>query len=278
MKEALGWSAFWIVLAFIFNVGIYYWQGPKPAVEFLTGYLIELSLSIDNLFVFIVIFAYFKVPRDYQHKVLFWGIVGAQILRAVFILAGVNLIERFHWLIYLFGVFLIIGSAKMFTHKDEDIHPEQNPIFKLCRKVIPTTPNYDGEKFFVRQNNRWIATPLFLVLVVIDITDLVFAVDSVPAVLAITLNSFIVYTSNIFAILGLRSFYFVLARVMQLFHYLHYGLAVILGFVGVKMLLADLYKIPTGLALGVVVGTLLISIFASLVWPEKKPQLKNLKS
>ena len=270
MKEAVGWSIFWISLALTFNVGIYFWQGPKLALEFLTGYLIELSLSIDNLFVFMVIFSYFNVPAVYQHKVLFWGIVGAQVMRGVFILVGVAMIQQFHWLIYVFGAFLVLTGIKMFLQKDEEIHPEKNPIFTFIRKLLPVTPNYEGEKFWVRTGGRWLFTPLFVVLLVVDIVDFMFALDSIPAILAITLNSFIAYSSNIFAILGLRTFYFVLARFMKLFHYLNYGLSFILVFIGIKMLLADVWHIPVGAALGVVVLTLVFSVAASLIWPQQK--------
>lgn len=268
MKEAAGWSIFWVSLALLFNLGIYFWRGQKPALEFFTGYLIELSLSVDNLFVFLVIFSYFRVPGAYQHKVLLWGIIGAQVMRAIFIFAGVSLISMFHWLIYLFGAFLIFTGIKMFSHKDEEIHPEQNPVFKLFKKFLPVTNAYENDKFFIKQGVRYIATPLFMVLVFIDIIDLIFALDSVPAVLAITLDPFIVYTSNIFAILGLRAFYFVLAGMMKLFHYLHYGLSVILVFVGVKMIIGDIFAIPIGIALSVVILTLLASIAASLIFPR----------
>ncbi len=275
MKEAGGWSIFWISLALLFNLGIYFWRGQKPALEFFTGYLIELSLSVDNLFVFLVIFSYFRVPSIYQHKVLLWGIIGAQVMRAIFIFAGVALISKFHWLIYVFGAFLIFTGIKMFSHKDEEIHPEQNPVFKLFKKFLPVSNTYENDKFFIKQGVRYIATPLFMVLVFIDIVDLVFALDSVPAVLAITLDPFIVYTSNIFAILGLRSFYFVLAGMMKLFHFLHYGLSIILIFVGVKMLVTDYYPIPIGIALAVVILTLFASIAASLIFPRSPSSEKH---
>ncbi len=272
MKEALGWSAFWIALALLFNAGIFLFRGPKPALEFLTGYLIELSLSIDNLFVFMVIFSYFRVPAQYQHKVLFWGIVGAQVMRGVFIIAGVAMIHRFHWLVYVFGVFLIYTGIKMLVQKEGDIHPERNPIFLFIRRILPVTQDYEGDKFWLKKAASFAFTPLFIVLVVIDITDFVFALDSIPAILAITLDPFIVYTSNIFAILGLRTFYFVLARFLQLFHYLRFGLSFILTFVGVKMVLADIFKIPIGVALGVVILALFCSVGASILWPQKKKE------
>lgn len=270
MKEALLWSVFWIALALLFNVWVYFDMGRKAALEFFTGYLIELSLSIDNLFVFIVIFSYFKVPQAYQHKVLFWGVLGAQVMRAVFILAGVALITKFHWIIYVFGAFLIFTGIKMFTHKEDDVHPEENPVFKFIRKFLPVRLSYENDRFFDKKDGRVHITPLFMVLLAVEMTDLLFALDSVPAVLAITLNSFIAYSSNVFAILGLRSFYFVLAHVMKLFHYLHYGLSFILVFVGIKMLMGDIYHIPIGIALGIVVLTLALSVAASLIWPQKK--------
>lgn len=274
MKEAIGWSAFWVSLAILFNIGIYFWQGPKSALEFLTGYLIEESLSIDNLFIFMMIFSYFKVPLLYQHKVLFWGIIGAQVMRAIFILVGVAVIHKFHWVIYIFGVFLIYTGIKMAFHREGEVEPQKNPAFRLAQRFLPITDRYDEGKFFTKINGRNTATPLFAVLLVIEMTDLMFALDSIPAVLAITLDPFIVYTSNVFAILGLRSMYFVLARFLQLFHYLHHGLSVILIFVGLKMLLADIYKIPIGVALGVVVATLALSVMASLIWPRKSGNLK----
>lgn len=269
VKEAMLWSAVWIALALLFNIGIYIWRGPETALEFLAGYLIEESLSIDNLFVFLMIFSYFRVPAQYQHKVLFWGILGALVMRAIFILAGVALIQKLHWIIYVFGAFLIVTGVKMAAGKDEQINPEKNPVLRLCRRLLPVTEDYEDGKFFVKRAGRRFATPLFIVLPVIETMDLVFAIDSVPAILAITRDPFVVYTSNVFAIMGLRALYFALAGIMQLFHYLHYGLSAILVFVGVKMLLADIYKIPIGMALGIVAGCLLIAVIASLMWPPK---------
>lgn len=269
VKEALLLSALWIGLALIFNVIVYFWKGQTAALEFLAGYLIEESLSVDNLFVFLLIFSYFKVPALYQHKILFWGILGAIIMRGIFIFAGVALIERFHWIIYIFGVFLIYTAIRLAFQKDKDIHPEQNPALKLFRRFMPVTKDYEGGSFFVRKAGKLFATPLFIVLLVVETTDLLFAVDSIPAVLAITSDPFIVYTSNVFAILGLRAIYFALAGIMQLFHYLSYGLAFILAFVGVKMLLSGFYEIPVEIALGVVVGVLLISIIASVIKQRK---------
>ncbi|HEY5600232.1 MAG TPA: TerC family protein [Candidatus Manganitrophaceae bacterium] len=269
-KEALSWTAAWVTLAVLFNLLIYFWQGPRPALEFLTGYLIELSLSVDNLFVFLLIFSYFRVPPLYQHKVLFWGILGALIMRVTFILTGVALIERFHFVIYLFGGFLVLTGIKMALEKDKELHPEKNPALRLFRRLMPVTEHYEEDHFFVRRGATLFATPLFVVVLLVETTDLIFAVDSVPAVLAITLDPFIVYTSNVFAILGLRSLYFALAGVMQMFHHLHYGLSAILVFVGAKMLLADVYHVPIGAALGVVAGILLLSIVASILQPRKE--------
>lgn len=264
VKEALLWSAFWISLALIFNVGVYFVHGPVKAMQFLTGYLLEESLSVDNLFVILLIFTYFKVPALYQHNVLFWGILGAQIMRAIFIFSGVALLHHFHWIIYVFGVFLIYTAFKLIFEKEKEVDPEKNVMLKLFRRVMPVTNTYHENKFFVRQNNKLYATPLFVVLLVVETTDLIFAVDSIPAILAITTDTFIVYTSNIFAILGLRALYFALAGLMGMFRYLHYGLGAILAFVGVKMLIADFYKIPIGIALGFIVGTLALTIFVSL--------------
>lgn len=268
IKEALLWSAVWILLALAFNAGIYIWRGQEVALQFLTGYLLEKSLSVDNIFVFIMIFSYFRVPALYQHQVLFWGILGALIMRAIFIATGVTLIQRFHWIIYIFGAFLILTGIKMVTQKDKEIHPEKNPLLKLFRRFMPVTERYEGSSFFVRKDRRWFATPLFVVLLVVETTDVIFAVDSIPAILAITVDPFIVYTSNVFAILGLRALYFALAGIMQLFHYLGYGLAAILVFVGVKMVMADFFKLPITVALAVVAGILLISVVASLLRPR----------
>lgn len=275
IKEALAWSVSWIALALLFNVGVYYLRGPQTGLEFLTGYLLEKSLSVDNIFVFLLIFSYFKVPALYQHKVLFWGILGALIMRAIFIAAGVTLIQQFHWIIYVFGAFLVFTGIKMAMQKDKEIHPEKNPVLKLFRRIMPVTQEYEESKFFVRRAGRVLATPLFVVLLVVETTDVVFAVDSIPAILAITHDPFIVYTSNVFAILGLRALYFALAGIMQLFHYLHYGLSAILVFVGVKMLIADIYKIPIGIALAVIAGILLFSVIASLMRPDANASVKT---
>ena len=270
LKEALIWSGVWVTLALLFNLGVYAWYGPEPALAFLTGYLIEKALSVDNIFVFLLIFSYFKVPARYQHKVLFWGILGALVMRAIFIFAGISLLQRLHWLIYVFGALLIFTGIKMITEKDKEIHPEKNPVLKLFRRLMPVTEDYQADHFFVKQAGHYAATPLFIVLLVVETTDLLFAVDSIPAILAITVDPLIVYTSNVFAILGLRALYFALAGVMGLFHYLHYGLSAILIFVGAKMLLADIYKLPVAVALGVVAGILLIAIIASLIRARRR--------
>lgn len=272
IREALLWSAFWIILSLLFNVGVYFWRGSVVALEFLTGYLLEKSLSVDNIFVFLMIFTYFRVPYLHQHKVLFWGILGALIMRALFILIGVTLIQKFHWVIYIMGGFLIVTGIKMATQKDDEIHPERNPVLRLFRRIMPVTENYEGGRFFVRRRGALYATPLFVVVLVVETTDVIFAVDSIPAILAITLDPFIVYTSNVFAILGLRALYFALAGIMRLFHYLPYGLSLILVFVGIKMLLVDIYKIPIGIALGTVATILIVSVLASMIWPPKEEE------
>jgi tellurite resistance protein TerC len=269
LKEALLWSAFWISIALIFNVVIYYTKGGESAFQYFTAYIIEKSLSVDNLFVFLMLFTYFKVPKIYQHKVLFWGIVGALVMRMLFIFAGIALISKFHWMLYIFGAILIYSGVKMVKSKDVEVHPEKNPVLKLFRRFMPVTNEYHGASFFVRMDSRWYATPLIVVLLVIETTDVVFAVDSVPAVLAISRDPFIVYTSNIMAILGLRALYFALAGVMGLFRHLHYGLAAILVFVGFKMLVTDWVHIPIALSLGVIGGVLAVSILASVLLPER---------
>lgn len=279
-KEALTWSGVWIAMALAFAALVYFWRGPQPALEFTTGYLIELSLSVDNLFVFLVLFTYFKVAKEHQHEVLFWGIVGALVMRGAFIALGVALINRFHWIIYLFGAFLIYTGIKLAIKDDEDVDPEHNPVLKVVRRLVPMTEQYEGDRFFIRRGGKRLATPLVAVLVVVETTDLLFAVDSIPAILAITRDSFIVYTSNVFAIMGLRSMYFALAGMLELFHYLNYGLAAILSFVGAKMLLSNQsvelmgiplhYEIPTGVSLLVVMSLLALSILASVLFPQKR--------
>jgi tellurite resistance protein TerC len=274
IREATIWSVVWITLALVFNLGLYlFWDQISPTSEysnreaslaFLTGYLIEKSLSVDNIFVFVLIFTFFAVPAAYQHRVLFWGIIGALIMRGTLIAVGATLLKEFHWIIYIFGAFLIFTGIRMALHRTEEIHPERNPLIKLVRRIIPVTDNYEGDKFFIRRAGKLIATPLFLVLLLVESTDLVFAVDSIPAIFAVTDDPFIVYTSNVFAILGLRSLYFLLAGVVDKFYYLKLGLSVVLVFVGTKMAMVDLYKIPVGVSLGVIAGILGISVIASL--------------
>ena len=264
VKEALTWTFVWIFLAMVFNTIIFYWRGQQQALEFFTGYLVEKALSIDNIFVFIMIFSYFQIPSKYQHKVLFWGILGALIMRVVFIFAGVALIEKFHFTIYLFGALLIYTGYKMFFHNNATIEPDKNPVIKVFKKFMPVTPQLQEDNFFVKLNGKRFATPLFLVLILIETTDLIFAVDSIPAILAITQDQFIVYTSNVFAILGLRSLYFALAGVVHRFWLLSYGLAVVLVFVGIKMLLIDVYKIPIEWSLLFIATLITGSIFLSL--------------
>lgn len=274
-REALAWSGAWIALAGAFAVLVLLWHGRAEALQFVTGYVIELSLSVDNLFVFLVIFRYFKVPDQHQHRVLFWGIIGAVLIRGVFIVAGVGLMHRFRWITYAFGVLLVYSGIKLLRQGATKIHPDKNPVLRLFRRALPVTPDYVGGKFFVRRNGLY-ATPLLLVLLVVETSDIFFAVDSIPAVLAITVNIFIVYTSNVFAILGLRSMYFALAGVMDLFHYLHYGLSVVLIFIGIKMLGSHYVDIPTVWALAIVLFVLGVSILASLVHPaHRSPPAAN---
>jgi tellurite resistance protein TerC len=270
-REALGWVAVWVTLALAFNTLIYFWRGQQPALEFLTGYVIELCLSVDNVFVFIVIFGYFKVPAQFQHRVLFWGIVGAAVMRALFIVAGIVLINRFEWVIAVFGAFLVYTGIKLAMPKKEDIHPENNPVVLIFRRFFPVSARYEGGKFFTFENGKRLATPLFIVLLVIESTDVAFALDSIPAILAITKDPFIVFTSNIFAILGLRSMYFALAGVMQLFRFLNIGLAVILVFIGVKMLLSYFFHTHIEIAHSLAfIGTVLtLSVVLSLLIPVK---------
>lgn len=264
VKEALLWSAVWVGLALLFNAGLFFWRGSTPALEFLTGYLIEKSLSVDNIFVFVLLFSYFKIPALYQHRVLFWGILGALVMRAAFIAAGVTLIERFHAVIYVFGAFLVFTGVKMWFSKGQEVHPEKNPVLRIFRRFMPVTNELHGSRFLIRQNGVRHATPLLVVLLLVETSDIIFAVDSIPAILAVTRDPFLVYTSNVFAILGLRSLYFALAGIVQKFEYLHYGLAFILGFVGLKMLLVDIYKVPIAASLGVIGAALAISVLLSM--------------
>jgi TerC family integral membrane protein len=265
IKEASIWSVVWITLAMAFNAGIYFFSGPEPALQFFTGYLIEKSLSVDNIFVFGLLFTYFNVPAAYQHRVLFWGVLGALVLRGILIVLGTSLLDAFHWIIYLFGAFLIFTGVRMAFHKEEEVHPERNPVLKLVRRIVPVTHGYERDRFMVRRAGQVLVTPLLLVLLVVETTDLIFALDSIPAIFAVTLDPFIVYTSNVFALLGLRSLYFVFANAMAKFYYLKLGLAVVLSFVGVKMVLADIYHIPTTLSLAVIAVVLATAIVASVV-------------
>lgn len=273
LREAAAWSVVWVAVALAFNAGLYWFQGAEAALTFLTGYLIEKALSVDNIFVFVLIFSYFQVPARYQHRVLFWGILGALVMRGAMIAAGAYLISTFHWIIYVFGAFLVFTGIRMGTQDEHAIEPESNPVIRLIRRVIDVTPGYRGQRFFVREADaqgvvRRMATPLFVVLVLVETTDLIFAVDSIPAIFAVTQDPFIVYTSNVFAILGLRALYFLLARVVHTFHFLKLGLAVILVFVGVKMLIVDLYKVPVGVSLGIIAALLATAVGASLLFPK----------
>jgi tellurite resistance protein TerC len=268
MREALGWSILWIVLSLLFNLYVWYDFGAVKALEFFTGYIIEKALSVDNIFVFIVIFSYFGVPADYQHKVLFWGVLSAIVMRAIFIVAGAALVAQFHWILYIFGAFLIYTAVKLATQKDVEVHPDRNPIVRFFRRLFPVTSTYEGSKFFVRKNGKLLATPMFLVLIMIESTDLVFATDSIPAIFAITQDTFIIYTSNIFAILGLRALYFVLANFMKRFQYLRFGLALVLGFIGGKMLIEPWFDIPIYYSVLIIMLILVVSVVASLKMPE----------
>jgi tellurite resistance protein TerC len=270
IKEALLWTCIWIGLAFCFNVFIYYYMGTDKAYEFLTGYVIEKSLSVDNIFVFIMIFSYFQVPPSAQHKVLFWGIAGALVMRIIFILTGIELIHRFHWLIYIFGAFLIFTGIRFVTQKEVEMDLEKNPIVRFIKKFMRVTTDFKGDSFFVTIDKKLWATPLFVVVILIEASDLIFAVDSIPAILAISDDSFIVYTSNVFAILGLRSLYFALAGIEKYFAYLKYGLSVVLVFIGIKMCIADWYKIPIEISLSFIVFTLGTALFASLLLQSRK--------
>lgn len=265
VKEALLWTSIWVFIAFLFNIFVYYHFGEEKAFEYFTGYVIEKSLSVDNIFVIIMIFSYFNVPPAYQHKVLFWGILGALVMRVIFILTGVELIHRFHWLIYIFGAFLVFTGIKILSQGDIQLDPEKNPLLKFMRKIFRVTPTFEGDNFFIKRDGLIWATPLFMVVIMIEATDLVFAVDSIPAILAVSDDSFIVYTSNVFAILGLRSLYFALAGMEKFFTYLKYGLSAILVFVGIKMCIVDLYKIPIEISLAFIVLTLSVAVLASMI-------------
>jgi len=276
-QEAIGWTFVWVALAGLFALVIYLFGHhlvPNPtrpnqvlALEFVTGYLLEESLSMDNLFVFLLVFRYFAVDRAHQHAVLYWGILGALVMRGVFILSGVTLINRLHWFVYVFGAFVVYSGIRLLRQQEAQIHPEKNPVLKLFREFFPISEQHEGRGFFVKRGVRWVATPLAVVLIVVETTDVMFATDSIPAILAVTRDPFIVYTSNVFAILGLRSLYFALAGMMEVFHYLHYGLSAILIFIGLKMLASDYLQIPIGAALAVVGGILVVSVVASLIFP-----------
>jgi len=273
-KEAITWSLVWISLSLLFNAGIYFfwdrlvpnssYSNSEAALAFLTGYLIEKSLSVDNIFVFILIFSYFRVPAAYQHRVLFWGILGALLMRGILIAVGAALLNEFHWLIYVFGAFLIFTGIRMALQQNEEVQPEHNPVFKLFRRVMPITESFEGDKFFIRHSGTLMATPLFLTLLIVESTDLVFAIDSIPAIFAVTQDPFLVYTSNVFAILGLRALYFLLANVMEKFQYLKLGLSFVLAFIGIKMMLSDFYPIPVWVSLIVVASILTIAVVVSL--------------
>ncbi|WP_426751937.1 TerC family protein [Myxococcus sp. Y35] len=270
-KEALGWSAVWVSLALLFGVGVWWKFGPEPGLQFITGYLIEKSLSVDNIFVFVVIFSALRIPSLYQHRVLFWGILSALVLRAIMIFAGVAMLARFHWLIYVFGAFLIITGVKLFLQRNKEDNPEDGALMRLARRTIPSTPNFDGHHFFTVENGRKLATPLLMALLLVEASDILFALDSIPAIFAVTTDPFIVFTSNIFAILGLRSMFFMLAGAVEKFSYLKVGLSAVLVFVGAKMALIDFVKVPPALSLGVIAGLLGASIVASLIKARNTP-------
>jgi tellurite resistance protein TerC len=273
LKEAIAWTLFWVTLALLFSLFIYSTRGSQKGLEFLAGYIVEEALSVDNVFVFIVIFTYFAVPREVQHKVLFWGILGAVIFRATFIIAGAALVAKFHWILYLLGIFLIFTAIKLMVQGEAEVHPEHNPLIRFARKYLPVTDNYVGSRFFVKRNGRIHATPLFLVLLMIESTDIAFATDSIPAIFAITQDTFIIYTSNICAILGLRALYFVVAGFMKQFKYLRYGLSVVLGFIGMKMLIEPFVHIPIVLSLVTIFSIISASVIISILHqPVKKHQ------
>jgi tellurite resistance protein TerC len=265
MKEAIGWSAIWITLALLFDAFIWYELGHVKALEFFTGYVIEQALSVDNVFVFIVILTYFAVPREAQHKVLFWGVLSAIVFRAIFIVLGAALVAKFHWILYFLGAFLVATGVKLAFQGETEVHPERNPFVRYARKIFPLTNNYQGQRFFVRENRKLLITPLFLVLVMIETTDIAFAVDSIPAIFAITRDTIIIYTSNIFAVLGLRSLYFVVAGFMKEFKYLKYGLSLVLAFIGVKMLIEPFLQIHIGISLVIVFSVIALSVGLSLL-------------
>ena len=278
IREALLWSVGWIFISLLFNVVVYFQFGYDSALEFLTGYLIEKSLSVDNIFVFAIVFNYFSVSPKYQHKVLYWGIIGALVMRGALIALGTALISNFHWVIYIFGAFLVYTGIKMAVQKGVSVHPERNPVVNLAKKFMPISKEYHGNKFVVNIEGKRYFTPLIVVLLVVEVTDLAFAVDSIPAIFAITHDAFIVYTSNVFAILGLRALYFALSGILELFHYLKYGLGMVLSFVGAKMLISEIYEIPILIALGVVAAILTVSIVASILMPAPQIAEEEIKA
>jgi tellurite resistance protein TerC len=266
LRQAVGWTVFWVLLAGVFSGLVFVWHGRAAMLQFITGYVVEESLSVDNLFVFLILFRYFRVPAEAQHKVLLWGVLGALVMRLLFILIGVSLLKRFEFVIYIFGAILLYSGFGLLRSNEPDVDPEKNLILRIFRRFFPITDSFEGRSFFVRRNGNWMATPLFLALLVVETTDLIFAVDSIPAILAITRDAFIVYTSNVFAVLGLRSLYFALEHFFGMFRFLHYGLAVILMLIGLKMLGAHFYEPPLGITLGAVIAILAVSVGASLVW------------
>ncbi|NOJ79920.1 TerC family protein [Myxococcus xanthus] len=270
-KEALGWSVVWVSLALVFGAGVWWKFGPEPGLQFITGYLIEKSLSVDNIFVFVVIFSALRIPSMYQHRVLFWGILSALVLRAIMIFAGVAMLARFHWLIYVFGGFLILTGVKLFLQRNKEDNPEEGALMRLARRTIPSTPNFDGHHFFTVENGRKLATPLLMALLLVEASDILFALDSIPAIFAVTTDPFIVFTSNIFAILGLRSMFFMLSGAVEKFSYLKVGLSAVLVFVGAKMALIDFVKVPPAVSLSVIAGLLGASIVASLIKARHTP-------
>ena len=271
-RQAVGWTIFWVLLAAAFAGLVYLWHGHGAMLQFITGYVVEESLSVDNLFVFLILFRYFRVPSDSQHKVLIWGVLGALVMRLIFILIGVSLLKRFEFIIYIFGAILIYSGIGLLRSSEPDVDPEKNLVLRIFRRFFPITDNFEGKNFFVKRNGDWMATPLFLSLLVVETTDVIFAVDSIPAILAISRDAFIVYTSNVFAVLGLRSLYFALEHFFGMFRFLHYGLSLILMLIGVKMLISHFYEAPLGITLGVVIGILALSVGASLIWPEPEAE------
>ncbi|ADO46043.1 Integral membrane protein TerC [Hydrogenobacter thermophilus TK-6] len=270
VKESLLLSLFWILIGLGFGLYVLYTKGYQPATEYITGYLLEKSLSLDNIFVFILIFSYFRVPDKYRHKILFWGVFGAILMRAVFIFTGIKLIDMFDWVIYVFGVILLVSAVKLLTTEEKEFHPQETLVYKVAKRILPMKPDISDGRFFVREGKKIYATPLFLTLLFVESSDLMFAIDSVPAILAISRDPFVVYTSNIFAILGLRSLYFAADAILPMFHYLHYGLAFILGFIGVKMLISDFYHIPVAVSLLLILSAVFVSMLASLVSKRMK--------